>query len=147
MPRRQVFVDTSFVLALENRDDTYHGAAEQLAAECLRDRSTLVLHWGIWFEVLDGFARLSRRSKGIELLHRFYDEHVYHRYRLNKSLFDQATSLFAGRADKEWSLTDCVSFTLMKRLNRSDALTADQHFVQAGFRALLLEESQEHKEG
>lgn len=147
MPRRQVFMDTSFVLALENQDDLHYGIANQLADACLRDRTILVLHWGIWFEVLDGFARLSRRSKGIELLQRFYDEQVYHTYRLNKSLFDQATSLFAGRPDKEWGLTDCVSFTLMKRLDLSEALTADQHFVQAGFRALLLEQPQVSKEG
>ena len=146
MPRRQAFMDTSFVLALENQDDAFHGVARQLAADCSRDNTTLVLLWGIWLEVLDGFARLSRRPKGIELLRRFYDEQVYHTYRLNKSLFDQATALFAARLDKEWGLTDCVSFVLMRQLGISEALTADQHFIQAGFRALLLEESKEYKE-
>jgi len=46
-----------------------------------------------------------------------------------------------GYSDKEWSLTDCISFVLMKQEGVTEALTADAHFVQAGFKALLLENS------
>jgi uncharacterized protein len=48
---------------------------------------------------------------------------------------------FRSRLDKDWGLTDCVSFVLMKEYGLTDALSADRHFVQAGFRALLLEEA------
>jgi predicted nucleic acid-binding protein len=48
--------------------------------------------------------------------------------------------LFGQRADKEWSLADCVSFVLKQEQQLTDALTCDHHFVQAGFRALLLED-------
>jgi uncharacterized protein len=47
--------------------------------------------------------------------------------------------LFAGRPDKEWSLTDCVSFVVMEAQGIREALTTDEHFIQAGFRALLRE--------
>ncbi len=39
----------------------------------------------------------------------------------------------------EWSLTDCLSFVVMKELGIKDALTPDEHFDQAGFHALLRE--------
>jgi hypothetical protein len=39
--------------------------------------------------------------------------------------------------DKEWSLVDCISFAVMKQRKIKEALTADHHFVQAGFRAIL----------
>ena len=45
--------------------------------------------------------------------------------------------MFAARPDKDWSLTDCISFVVMQERNIQDALTADHHFEQAGFVALL----------
>jgi len=41
---------------------------------------------------------------------------------------------------KEWGLTDCVSFTVMRDRGIVEGLTADEHYRQAGLRALLLEE-------
>jgi predicted nucleic acid-binding protein len=40
-------------------------------------------------------------------------------------------------ADKEWGLTDCISFVVMQEQGLTDALTADHHFEQAGFTILL----------
>ena len=45
--------------------------------------------------------------------------------------------LYRGRTDKEWSLTDCISFVVMKEQGLTQALTGDHHFEQAGFTALL----------
>jgi uncharacterized protein len=45
--------------------------------------------------------------------------------------------VFRQRPDKEWSLTDCISFAAMREENLTEALTGDRHFEQAGFRALL----------
>ena len=55
--------------------------------------------------------------------------------------------LFTARADQTWSLTDCISFSVMNRRQLTDALTADHHFEQAGFRALLLHPPDAHGNG
>ena len=47
------------------------------------------------------------------------------------------TSFYVARRDKNWSLTDCISFVVMKDRGPTQALTADHHFEQAGFKALL----------
>jgi predicted nucleic acid-binding protein len=44
---------------------------------------------------------------------------------------------YAARPDKDWTLTDCISFVVMEDEGITDALTGDQHFVQAGFKVLL----------
>jgi predicted nucleic acid-binding protein len=45
--------------------------------------------------------------------------------------------LYESRLDKDWSLTDCVSFAVMTQRGLTEALTADHHFEQAGFRAVF----------
>ena len=54
-------------------------------------------------------------------------------------LNEAAIALSRSRADKNWSLTDCLSFTVMERHGLTDALTTDRHFEQAGFRANMLD--------
>jgi predicted nucleic acid-binding protein len=57
---------------------------------------------------------------------------------ITESLFSKAFQLFASRSDKEWGITDCLSFIIMEEGRITQALTADEHFAQAGFHALLL---------
>ena len=49
------------------------------------------------------------------------------------ALFQRAVQLYARRADKEWSLTDCISIIVMEDEELTDVLTRDHHFKQAGF--------------
>jgi len=105
----------------------------------LREDAVLVFHWGILIEISDGYARLGRRSRGLQLLDRFESEAGYLLLPVSESLLVEAIALYRARVDKEWGLTDCISFVLMKQSNISDALTADIHFRQAGFNALLLD--------
>ena len=57
--------------------------------------------------------------------------------RLTPELLERGVTLFRSRADKNWPLTDCISFVVMEHHGLSEALTADRHFEQAGFKALL----------
>lgn len=56
---------------------------------------------------------------------------------LQMALYEEGVALYASRLDKQWSLTDCLSFVVMERSGLTEALTADQHSEQAGFLALL----------
>ncbi|WP_241993419.1 type II toxin-antitoxin system VapC family toxin [Trichormus variabilis] len=56
---------------------------------------------------------------------------------LTNELYDAAFQLFRSRQDKEWGLVDCISFIVMQNRGITDALTANEHFNQIGFRALL----------
>jgi predicted nucleic acid-binding protein len=55
----------------------------------------------------------------------------------NETTYEKALTLYKSRKDKEWGLTDCYSFELMKELNLSNALTADKHFEQYGYQIFL----------
>lgn len=77
MNRRAVFLDTSFILALENKDDPHHERAKAIDRELLLADALLVLHWGIILEIGDGYARFGRRAKGREILIRIMEEEAY----------------------------------------------------------------------
>jgi predicted nucleic acid-binding protein len=51
--------------------------------------------------------------------------------------FNAGMKLYDDRPDKAWSLTDCISFVVIRDHKIQDALTTDHHFNQAGFNALL----------
>ena len=57
--------------------------------------------------------------------------------RLSEQLYHRAFELFKQRPDKAWGLVDCISFIVMQDRGITEALTADEHFRQAGFTPLL----------
>jgi predicted nucleic acid-binding protein len=140
VPQRIILLDTSFIVALENRADPYHAKAWRLEEKNAQEGSLYILHVGILLEIADGFARFGRRAAGQRLLQKFLDEEGYIVAPIVPDLLDQAVALYRNRSDKEWGLTDCVSFALMQQEGIQDALTSDAHFRQAGFQALLLNE-------
>ena len=50
--------------------------------------------------------------------------------------FSKACDFLRQYDDKAWSLTDCISFIVMRERGITHALTADRHFEQAGFSIL-----------
>jgi predicted nucleic acid-binding protein len=61
----------------------------------------------------------------------------FHIIPLDSRLLDRGLERMASRPDKDWSLTDCISFVVMENQDITEALTADRHFEQAGFTALF----------
>lgn len=54
-----------------------------------------------------------------------------------RQLFDRGIALYAGRLDKGYSLTDCMSMVICAERRLSSVLTHDRHFTQEGYEILL----------
>src|SRR4051794_7641296 len=105
-----IFMDTSFVIAIENLDDPFHARAQELDLHYSKQRVRYLLHWGILLEIADGYARLARRQRGFQVLENLTRQRRFQIAPIDDKLFGAAISLFHARTDKEWGLTDCVSF-------------------------------------
>jgi len=130
----KTFIDTLFVIAVINRRDQYHASAIQLADEY--ESSPLITTDAVLLEIGNALAR-GYKQEAVEVLEQFLISDDVEIVRLTPELFDKAFALYQSRPDKEWGLTDCVSFVVMQENGISSALTFDKHFVQAGFQALL----------
>ena len=128
------FADTYYFLALLNARDEAHGRAVALAGSL---RRPLVTTTWVLTEVGDGLAETSGRAVFPAFLARLRGDPRTTVVRTTDLLFDEGVALYAERPDKEWSLTDCISFVVMASKGLTEALTADHHFEQAGFEILM----------
>jgi hypothetical protein len=129
-----VFADSYYYLAQVNDRDDGHANAVDFA-KSFRGH-TVTTEW-ILTEVGDALAQSQTRGAFIRILE---DEHRDPQTTIvaaSHELFTRGVGLFANRSDKSWSLTDCISFVVMEEQGITEALTADRHFQQAGFVALL----------
>jgi predicted nucleic acid-binding protein len=91
----------------------------------------------VLIEIGNALVRARYRESAVQLLAAIEADLDITVVALTDELFARAFRLFVSRPDKEWGMTDCVSFVVMTDRGLSEALTADEHFQQAGFRALL----------
>ena len=132
---KHVFADTSYFIALLSRRDAHHEKARALARTL---DAPLVTSEPVLTELLDAFSDRPLRRPAERLVDALRDGGA-DVVSWSGALFDRALGLWKKRHDKEWGLTDCASFVIMAEREIAHALTADAHFQQAGFRALLLE--------
>lgn len=140
MPERKVFLDTGFAIAMASPCDAYHGRAIQLADELNAVGVTIITTRAVLLEIGAALAKAAYRETAVSLINLLENDPKVEILPLSEDLFAQAFELFRARADKEWSLADCLSFVVMRQCGVQSALAADFHFQQAGFKALLLEQ-------
>lgn len=131
---RAVFADTFYFLALLNERDAAHKQA--VAVSRSPGLSVLTTEF-VLLELADALCQPQQRNEALALWHLVETDQTFRLVRTTPELLQRGRKLYAERPDKEWPLTDCISFIVMQDEGVTDALTADRHFVQAGFKALL----------
>lgn len=131
---KPVFGDTSYFLALVNARDHWHAQALTLSRQ--PPGPLLTTEW-VLMELGNALASPPARDKFSRLVATLQAQPDVAIVVASHEIFARALALFAQRADKAWSLTDCTSFVVMREHGVESALTADQHFEQAGFRRLM----------
>jgi hypothetical protein len=134
------FADTSFWIAISSKRDQYHSQAVAWHRSSVRTASRIVTTEAVLWEWLNALSDTTTRSLAAEGYRRVHADRRIDVAAFQPDLSAAAVELYRGRADKNWSLTDCLSFVIMERHAVTDALTTDRHFEQAGFRANMLDQ-------
>ncbi len=130
----RVFADTFHYLAFLNPADDCHERATRFTESF--DGRMVRSAW-VRTELADAMDDPLHRQGFTEFLEALRADPQVDMLPASQALWDAELALFAARPDKDWSLTDCISFVVMEDEAIHEALSGDRHFEQAGFIALL----------
>ena len=112
-------------------------AIEEYAVEC-----SIIKVWGseMLDYVVDETLTLIRMRLGIAAAEAWWAQ-VEGSTRVRHEMIDtiraeKARAFFFRHRDKAYSFTDCTSFTVMREMRLTQALTTDRHFRQMGFQVI-----------
>ncbi|MBN2580159.1 MAG: PIN domain-containing protein [Pirellulales bacterium] len=132
-----VFLDSSGLIAVIVTDDQWHSQAESVWEKLIAEKTSLMTTDLILLEIGDTLSRFHQRSLAVEI----YDQlSKYQNVEIippTPKLIATGWQLYRNRPDKEWSVTDCISFSIMSQRSIQDAFAIDHHFEQAGFKKLI----------
>jgi len=137
--KNEIFLDAVYAIAATVTNDQYHERAVALAWQMKAAGTRLITTYAVVLEIGNALSKLRYRQAAISLIEAMEEDALVEIVPASEELCQRAFQLYKNRLDKEWGLTDCLSFVIMQDRNITDALTADEHFRQAGFRALLRE--------
>lgn len=130
-----VFADASYYVALLSPRDQYHQSAVRISSEL---RRPIVVTEFVLIEVSNFLSSAESRGRAIALWRHLQNDPSVTIVLASTELLAEGLDHYAHRLDKEWSLTDCISYRVMEVDGLTEALSADHHFEQAGFKQLLL---------
>lgn len=129
-----VFMDTYGLIAWINTRDVAHQRVKSYLDSY--SGNFVTTEW-VLIEFADAFSLSKTKPFAIEAIKRIHRLPMFQVVRFEPTIHQAGFHLYETRSDKDWSLTDCVSFAVMTQRGLSEALTADHHFEQAGFRAVF----------
>lgn len=131
---KTVFADSFYFFASFNTREPAHAKAREFSATFV---GQFVTTGWVLTELADGLSSPRHRKLFIDLLGDLSSRQDVRVIPCSENLFKRGVDLYSQRSDKDWSLTDCISFVVMQEHNITEALTGDHHFEQAGFIALM----------
>jgi len=126
----EIFVDTSFVIALINDKDQYHASAQKLASIYLREN--LVTTDAVLLEIGNALAK-NFKNEAAEIIKTLRNSPKTIVVEMTIDLFEKGLEIYEKYDDKDWGLVDCISFAVMWERGVHEVLTFDDDFKQAGF--------------
>ncbi len=128
------FADTSFYIALVEANDAAHERAVTISSTVRRTITTDF----VTVELTSYFAASHRRGLIAAFCQDLQANPNVTVVGATRQWIERGLAHYATRPDKQWSLVDCISFLIMEELHLQSALSSDNHFEQAGFRALMI---------
>ena len=135
---RVVFIDSLHLIALALENDQWHELSLRIG-ESLGSTVRYVTTYEVLTEFLAGVSRgrPEIRAEAVETVRDIVTDDNITLIDPSIDLFNRGLELYATRPDKRYSLTDCISMTVMRDLHITEVLTHDRDFESEGFIRLI----------
>jgi predicted nucleic acid-binding protein len=129
-----LFVDTSALIAVLDRDQPEHRRAAKAWSKLLDDEESLVTCSYVLVELI----ALAQARLGMDAVHAIDDviQPLLSVIWVDEEIHQRATAALRLSARRKLSLVDCAAFEVMRRAGISRAFSIDRHFRQAGFEVI-----------
>jgi len=132
MSKNTVFVDTGVWYAMADKSDQYHKKAIEYIKKLVTNNNfvttNLVIH-----ETLMLLSRKISKTAAIKFLDMIYSQDNIEIIENEDSIEQKAYRIFKKYTDQDFSITDCLSFVVMKENRIKKAFTFDKHFKTMKF--------------
>ena len=132
-----VFVDSFAWIAAINKSDNYHKISLNTIDYLLNRKVKLITSNYVIIETINALSKVEFRKAVIEFIGKLKKSPSIEIIRITDEMYDNAWKLYKERMDKDWGITDCTSFEVMRIFNIKKAFTNDKHFEQAGFSLMV----------
>lgn len=131
------FADTAYLIGLIDPRDAHAGAAISLGRRLAAAQVGMVTTTAVLTELANYFARSPARLAAIDVVRAIRASAAWVVVELGPELLARSEARYRQFADKNWSLTDCISMEVMVERRMSRVATTDHGFAQAGFIVLM----------
>lgn len=132
----KIFVDTAAWLALHDKQDQFHTQAMEVRTRIEKEKIDLITSDFVFDESLTFIRYRVSHDAAVLFGSSLFQSSIVTMLSVDRDLLHLAFEIFKKYNDQDFSLTDCTSFALMKRLKLKTCFTFDPHFHQMGFTML-----------
>jgi hypothetical protein len=137
MAGKRVFVDTACWVGQLSKNDQLHDSAVALYQNLFSQDYSFTTTSAVINETANALSAPKFRHSVVAFHKRLLASSRIEIVFIDERLWRAGWKLYEERADKAWSLTDCISIVVMQEKGLVEALAHDEHFRQAGFKILL----------
>jgi hypothetical protein len=138
MNSERLLLDATFIVGYLNPRDQHHSRAQE-CMPLVEQAFEVIVTEAVLVEIGNLLSSHKHRTRAAEFIQACYTSGNITVVSVSTDLIKRAVEFYHQHKDKDWGLTDCISFVVMRDRGLTTAVTADSDFQQAGFRALMLE--------
>lgn len=132
-----IFVDTFAWVAVINKSDNYHKICLKTLKLFLRKKVKFITTNYVIIETINALSKIEFRKSVIGFINKLEKSPSVEIIKITDEIYNNVWILYQKRTDKDWGITDCTSFEVMRILNIKTAFTFVRHFEQAGYSLAL----------